>query len=149
MVSVITAPPEQVAELEGNDRKRGYKGILQGVTHNYHPLPQTLGPRRADVVLAEDVEQASAGHARNHGHGNGPQGQGRQKEVPQHVAAGRKITLREGVDYVEIGNRLKVDMRAQAAGHRKKAARKRPTAIPASGPAKIREWKCQPWPRSC
>ena len=52
-VSVMTAPPMQGADVEGDDRRQRDQRVAERVAHDDRALGEALGPRRADVVLVD------------------------------------------------------------------------------------------------
>ena len=61
MVSVSTAPAEQGAQLQADDGDHRQHGVAEGVAHDHARLGEALGAGGADVVEAQDVEQARSG----------------------------------------------------------------------------------------
>src|SRR5216684_8832325 len=74
---------DQGAELEAEHRDHGNQSVFQHVTTDHPPLRESLGPRRADIVLRERLQHAGAERARNHGGQSQPQGDGGQHERAQ------------------------------------------------------------------
>ena len=58
---------DEERELERDHREHRQHRVLQRVPRQHQPLHQPLGPRRADVVLAQHLEHRRARHA----HANG------------------------------------------------------------------------------
>ena len=58
------AAPQQDADVDADHRDDGDQGVPKGVAHEDDAVVQALRPRRADVVLVEDLEHARAGEAR-------------------------------------------------------------------------------------
>ena len=55
------------AEQHAGDRDDGQERVGQRVPQHHEPLAQPLGARRPHEVLADDLEQARARHARDVG----------------------------------------------------------------------------------
>ena len=53
-------PADQEGELDPDDRDHGQDGVLERVAPDDDALGLALGPRRADVVLAQHLEQGRA-----------------------------------------------------------------------------------------
>src|SRR5207244_2523766 len=80
---------QQIAELEPEDRDHRDQRVLQRVPHDDPPPRQALGARRPHVVLAEHLQHARAGEARDDRGSDHPERHARQAEVPEGAAARR------------------------------------------------------------
>src|SRR6266481_6746640 len=61
-------PAEDLRELYAEDGDHGDEGVLQAVLEDDHAFAQSLGPRRAHVVLAQHFEQHGPGEPRSEEH---------------------------------------------------------------------------------
>src|SRR6266567_2431943 len=85
---------EDLRELYAEDGDHGDEGVLQTVLEDDHAFAQSLGPRRAYVVLAQHFEQHGAGEAHDPRRGGDAQDEGGQDEL-EDVRAGGLAELRE------------------------------------------------------
>ena len=91
--------PDQDRHLEANGGHDRDEGILDGVSHDNHPLLETLGPGSADIVLPEHLQHHRARHPHGGGGKVGPQNQAGDEEhpqIPQRVFAERNQPHRRG-----------------------------------------------------
>ncbi|MDP7522812.1 MAG: hypothetical protein QF387_08030, partial [Arenicellales bacterium] len=70
----------QLRAYQGDYRDQG---ILDGVSHDNHALPETLGPGRPDVVLPEHLQHHGARHPHGAGGKGRPQNQAGNDQDPQ------------------------------------------------------------------
>src|SRR5215472_499465 len=78
-------PTEEEAHLHAEHGDDGIHGVLEHVTRDHRALGQALGPRRAHVVLADDLEHARSREPRQRSRGGGAKSDGGEHEMPQHI----------------------------------------------------------------
>src|SRR5262249_52220668 len=71
---------------QADDRQERHHHVAQGVLVDHPALGLPLGPRGADVVLADHLEHGRAGEPAHRGGQREAEGEGGQREVVQHVA---------------------------------------------------------------
>ncbi len=80
--------PHQDRQLQADQGHHRDEGIFDGVPDNHDPLPESLGPGGADIVLAEHFQHHGAHHPHGGGRRGRPQNQAgneEHSEVPQRV----------------------------------------------------------------
>src|ERR1700682_6240355 len=78
-------PAQEKAYLEPEHRDDGVDRVLEHVPRDDGALGQALGARRADIVLADDLEHARAREPRQRGGGRRAERDGGQDQVPEHI----------------------------------------------------------------
>jgi hypothetical protein len=109
------------------------------VAEEHDPAPQALGAGRSDVVLAHDLEQAGAGHARNDRHRDRAQRDRRQDQVPQRIEEQVELEREQPVDRVHVRQEVQPDaeraLDALQPVHLRDAVEPEPGAEPPGGDA--------------
>ena len=80
---------------------------------------KALGARRADVILAQDLQHRRARHAGDDGQWNGAEHDGRQDEVRQRRLEGAPVAGQQGIDQQEPRLRLDIELHGDPAGYRR------------------------------
>src|SRR5438445_3598168 len=109
---------EQVPGLQrdhGHDRD---ERVRERVPPHQAEEPETLGARRAGVVLVQDLQQAAPHVPGQNGHRPAGQGHGGEDQMPERVPQSGPPLLDEPVDQGEPGDRVDAHVDIVAPGHR-------------------------------
>jgi hypothetical protein len=122
-------PAQHVAELEADHRHRRDQGVPERMPPDDRAFGQPLRPGGPNVVLAEHVEHAGAGEARDVGDRKSAKRERRQEEVPGGARA-RRGQEAEPYGEEELQQDAQDERRRDHAGEREPEARAVPPGPP-------------------
>ncbi len=93
---------QQEPGLQADDGQNRDECVAQRVFEHHRRAAQALGPRRSDIVAAQDLEHPTARNLGHDGQRDRPERERRQDQVPKRVERGPSVAGYERIEHDEV-----------------------------------------------